>query len=212
MKPQIIVTNPNTISKKKIRREEDKFFASKNNTQYNLNIAYLDKARTIIKSLSIGFVLKEIQNNENNPSVIGEDTKYKEIRLRDEYSKIAGICVYYNFVNKYKHDLTDYQNNDKTKKVVLKKNTKLYYYGVVEINTTNVVIKVSKVAEVYLLFREIAKQIQENESNIKAARKNKKEFPDNPQLSELLRAELARKTMLKAEFINMVKNMIKRFF
>ena len=44
----------------------DKFFASRNNTQYNCTIEYVNKEKTAVKNFSIGFVLKEIQINTNN--------------------------------------------------------------------------------------------------------------------------------------------------
>jgi hypothetical protein len=194
-----------SINKTKTNKEIDKFFASKNSVQYNVSIEYYSKDRTTVKSLSFGTVLKEIQANSNNDvdtSKVANTNVKVNSRLKDSNNKICGFCVYYNFLNTKKLKM-DIEDVDSTHKVTLIKNKKSFYYGVNDITTTKINLRVSKAAEIYLLFNNIIQQHRDNELNITTIRKQ----PNVP-----FAAEIDKRANLKEAFIKAVVNMTKRYY
>ena len=132
--------------------------------------------------------------------------------MKESNSDISGLCIYYNFISNGKYDLTDINNTDFAKKVKLFKNRKIYFYGIPNITTTSVTLKLAKAAEIFLLFKNILNQINENESNIKTLRANKKSYPSDKTLEAALELEFEQKSKLKEAFTKAVINMLKKYF
>ncbi len=185
----------------KTNKEVDKFFASKNNVQYNVSVEYSSKERTSIKSLSFGTALKEMPINNTNTSTSTNMVKVKSSRLKDSNTKLCGFCVYYNILNIKKLEM-DMKDTDSDHKVTLVKNRKTFYYGVSDISTTKINLRVAKAAEIFLLFDNLLKQHKDNELNIASG----KMFPD------VLAAAIKERAKIKEAFIKVVVNMVKRYY
>lgn len=179
------------------RKIVDKFVASINNTEYNTSIEYTDKTKTTVREFSFGFSLKEMSIN----------TQKKPTKIPD-----SSFSIFYNFVNRKKLDLTSLVDLD-NEKITFYKNQKVCFFGVNKNSTTCVNLRGSKAAEIFLVIMNLLSQIKENENSIETLKANKKIMPyNNEVISRNLEQEIKTKKILKTEFINMIKNLIKKYF
>lgn len=190
----------NKVENKKT--EVIKFVASTNNTQYNMSIEYYPKTRTVSK-FSLGFSLKETHINDN--------VRRNKAQLKTSHKDMSAFSIFYNFVNFNRLDLTSLEY-DSSKKITLYKSIKTYFYGTNKTDTVRVNIKVNKATEIYLLLDNIYRQIVENDEAITILKNNRKKYPDDENLKEVLNKHISSKSVYKKEFIDIVKNMLKRWF
>lgn len=203
-KPAVVNLGQKHANKNKSKQKAEviKFFASKDHTQFNMSIEFNAKDKAIVNEFSIGFVLTE--------QISSDKKKDKKSQSKIDESKVAELAIFYNFINIGK--IKDYDNLEPWMKFAVYKNVKSIFYGVQRTDTSKVHLKAEKSLEILLLIKNIYSQIKENEEKIKILQENKKSFPYDVNLKAALKMEQEQKSKLKAEFINMVKNFIKKYF
>lgn len=189
-------------SRKKDEGDLIKYTASINNTLYNMSVEYYKDTKTV-KEFSLGFTLKEF--------IINSDNEKRQPKTPFYNSPVSSFSVFYNFINFSKYDLTSLEDV-KSKKINMYKNLKTVFYGNSNVSTTKVYLRVGKVAPIYMLMINIYSQIEENENMLAILKNNKKQFPYDENLKTAIALQIEQKKKLKSEFINFVKNMLKRYF